>query len=36
VTSAVLRALTSSFFALTTWCAAGGLAPAAVTLLSGA
>ena len=35
VTSAVLHALTSNFFTLTTWCMAGGLALAAATLLSG-
>jgi hypothetical protein len=35
VTSAVLHALTSNFFTLTTWCMAGSLALAAATLLSG-
>lgn len=35
VTSAVLHTLTSSFFTLSTWCMAGGLALAAATLLSG-
>jgi hypothetical protein len=34
VTSAVLQALTSSFFTLTIWCMAGGLVLAAVALLS--
>ena len=35
VTSAILHALTSSFFTLTTWCVAGSLTLATVTLLSG-
>ena len=35
VTSAILHALTSSFFTLTTWCVAGGLTLTTVILLSG-
>ena len=35
VTSAILHALTSSFFTLTTWCVAGSLTLTIVTLLSG-
>jgi hypothetical protein len=35
VTSAILHAVTSSFFTLTTWCVAGGLTLTTVTLLSG-
>jgi len=35
VTSAILHALTSSFFTLTTWCVAGSLTLTTVTLLSG-
>jgi hypothetical protein len=34
-TSAILHALTGSFFTLTTWCVAGSLTLTAVTLLSG-
>jgi hypothetical protein len=35
VASALVHALTSGFFTLTTWCEAGGLTVIAVTLLSG-
>jgi hypothetical protein len=35
VTSTIVHALTSGFFTMTTWSVAGGLALAAIALLSG-
>lgn len=35
LTSVIVHALTNGFFSLTTWCVAGGIAMAAVALLSG-
>jgi hypothetical protein len=35
VTSVIVYALTADFFAMTGWCAAGGVAVTAITALSG-